>query len=139
MFKDLLKEQFLIRILLVLLIGAVSPHLFSVFWEVTHVFSDIIGIIVISWLLSFILEPLTDKISSLTTLSKVVSTTLTYLLLFAGFVVIEFIFIPLINTQIHALSKTLPHFLSSSPPFISRWSDSLITAQIASGHATQGE
>jgi predicted PurR-regulated permease PerM len=128
MFKEIQKDNTLVRILIILLIVTLLTYLFNVFWQFINVFSDIIGIVVISWLVSFVLEPIVDKISSITNLSKKVATAITYVLLFAAIIVIGVIFVPLINSQIQTLSKSLPLFLASSPKFISRWSDSLVTA-----------
>lgn len=126
MFKEIQKENFLVRILVILLIIALGAHLFNVFWQTITIFSDIIGIVVISWLLSFVLEPVVDKITESTPLSKVAATAITYLLIFVSLVIIGVLFVPLINSQIQTLSKTLPLFLESSPKFLSKWSDSII-------------
>lgn len=126
MFKEIQKESSLVRIALILIIIVLCVHLFGIFWQVTNVFSDIIGIVVIAWLLSFVLEPIVDKITDATPLSKTSATAMTYLLLFAGIVFIGYMFVPLVNSQISTLSKTLPSFLASSPKFISKWSDSIL-------------
>lgn len=128
MFQEIRKEVSLIKTLIILLIVTVSIHLVSIFWQFFNNFADIIILVVISWLLSFILEPVVDWISTMFRVSKTIATTITYLLILIGFIAIVFLFIPLVTKQVQTLSKVLPAFLETSPPFISRWGDYMTTA-----------
>lgn len=125
MFKELRGEFTLLKTLILLLIIAVSIHLFSILWQVFTNFSDIIAIIVLAWLLSFILEPLVDRIAILTKLSRLLSTIITFVLMFLIFAAIIFLFIPLVAAQIQTLTKVLPMYVDSAPKFIVRSFDSL--------------
>ena len=125
MFKEIQKDGSLVKLLLVLLIITVSVHLLSIFWQVISLFSDIIGIVVLAWLLSFVLEPLADYISGTLKISKPFATTLTYLLILIALIGISVVFVPLFTRQMQTLSHTLPLFLASSPKFMSKWVYSL--------------
>ncbi|MBP9718998.1 MAG: AI-2E family transporter [Candidatus Levybacteria bacterium] len=127
MFQELKREVTLVKTLIILLIVAISIHLLGIFWQFFNNFSDIIILVVISWLLSFVLEPVVEWISSIFRVPKKVATTITYVLILVGVIGIAFSFIPLVNRQIQTLSKVLPAFLDSAPPFMQKWSDSLTT------------
>lgn len=128
MFREIQKEVPLIRTLIILLIITVGIHLVSIFWQFFNSFSDIILLVVISWLLSFILEPVVDWITNIFRVGKTIATTITYLLILVGFIAIIFQFVPLVTKQIQTLSKVLPTFLETAPPFISRWGDYMTSA-----------
>jgi predicted PurR-regulated permease PerM len=123
MFQELKREVSLVKALIILLIAAVSIHLFGIFWQLFNNFSDIIFLVVISWLLSFVLEPVVENIAYYGKVSTKIATIITYLLLFLLLAAIVFLFIPLVSSQIQTLAKILPQFLSTAPKFISRWSD----------------
>jgi len=124
MFQQLQKEVSLVKALVILLIITISIHLLSIFWQFFNNFSDIIILVVISWLLSFVLEPVVDWITNIFRVSKKIATTITYILILVGLVVVTFLFVPLVSKQIQTLSKVLPAFLETSPSFIQRWGDS---------------
>lgn len=124
MFQQLQKEVSLVKALVILLIITISIHLLSIFWQFFNSFSDIIILVVISWLLSFVLEPVVDWITHLLNVSKKLATTITYVLLLIGLVVITFLFVPLVSKQIQTLSLVLPAFLETTPAFIQKWGDS---------------
>lgn len=128
MFREIQKEVPLIRTLIILLIITIGIHLVSIFWQFFNSFSDIILLVVISWLLSFILEPVVDWITNIFHVGKTIATTITYLLILVGFIAIIFQFVPLVTKQIQTLSKVLPAFLETAPPFISRWGDYMTSA-----------
>ncbi|MDP3987711.1 MAG: AI-2E family transporter [Candidatus Levybacteria bacterium] len=127
MLEDLKKEASLIRILVLLLIAAVGIYLLGIAWQLFSNFSDIFIILILAWLLSFILEPVVEKIKNLTHLSKTFSTLITYLLISAIFSGVIFLFIPLVTSQIQTLINIIPSHLESAPGFINRWGDTLIS------------
>lgn len=124
MFQQLQKEVSLVKTLVILLIITISIHLLDISWQFFNSFSDIVILIVIAWLLSFVLEPVVDWITSTLRISKKFATSITYALILIGLVVVTFLFVPLVNRQIQTLSKVLPAFLETSPPFIQKWGDS---------------
>ncbi|MBI2026044.1 MAG: hypothetical protein HYT06_01540, partial [Candidatus Levybacteria bacterium] len=63
MFESFKKQYISFRILIFLLIIAVSIYLFQIFWQFLSLFSDILVMIILAWLLSFVLEPLVNLIS----------------------------------------------------------------------------
>lgn len=125
MFKELHGEFTLLKTLIILLVIAVAVHLFTIFWQVFNTFSDVIVIVVLAWLLSFVLEPLVDAISNLTKLSRLLSTIVTFVLMFLVFAAIIFLFIPLVAAQIQTLTKVLPLYMDTAPKFLVRSFDSL--------------
>lgn len=125
MLEDFKKELTSFRLLAILLTIAVSIYLVQTSWMVIQNFFDIIIILVVAWLLSFILEPLVEKIKSLTKLSKPVSALIVYLFFGILFSVMIFIFIPIVTSQYQSLSKIIPQFLSPYPMFIKAWNNAL--------------
>ncbi|OGH33800.1 MAG: hypothetical protein A3A47_02010 [Candidatus Levybacteria bacterium RIFCSPLOWO2_01_FULL_37_20] len=127
MFDELKKDFTSVRLLVLLLTIAVSIYLFGIAWQVITQFSDILIILILSWILSFVLEPVVARISSKTRLSLVWSTFITYILLTGLFVIVIFLFVPELITQIQTLAKVLPSYLTSYPIFQNRF-DSAITS-----------
>lgn len=125
MLEDFKKELTSFRLLATLLTIAVSIYLLQVFWTVIQNFFDIIIILVVAWLLSFILEPLVEKIKSVTKFSKPVSALIVYLFFGILFSVMIFIFIPAVSSQYQSLSKMIPQFLAPYPMFIKAWNNAL--------------
>ncbi len=111
-----------------MLIAAVGIHLFGIFWQLINIFSDIIIILILAWLLSFVLEPIVYSIKNLTRLSKPFATAITYLLISGIFALIIFLLIPLVTQQVQTLIEILPKHLESAPAFLNRWGDTLITS-----------
>lgn len=128
MLEQVKKEITSIRILVFLSIVALSIHLFEIAWQIVGVFSDIIIILVVSWLLSFILEPLVDKINHLAKIPKVWTALIIYIFVLMILTAAVFLFIPAITVQIKSLAEIIPRFLSQSPSFLNRWSDMLISS-----------
>ncbi len=125
MLDDLKKELTSFRLLASLLTIAVSIYLIQVFWTVFQNFFDIIVILVIAWLLSFILEPLVDFICKVTKFSKVLSSLIVYIFFGVLFSFMIFIFIPVVSSQFQSLSKIIPEFLSPYPTFLKAWNNAI--------------
>lgn len=120
MLDDLKKEKNLFRILTILLIIAVGSYIYGIFAQVLSIFSDVILMLLIGWLLSFILEPLVDKTASLTKLSKIWSTVIVYVLFTFLIAAVIFLFIPEVTGQINALTRILPAYFDSYPYIINQ-------------------
>lgn len=127
MFEEIKRESSLIRILVILAITALGIYLFGIAWQILNLFSDIIVILIFAWLLSFILEPLVEKISYYGRLPKVLSALIAYLTFGAIFAAAIFLFIPVVNSQIQTLAKTISAQFGSSPQIINRFGDTLIS------------
>lgn len=125
MLESLKKQQTAIRILIILLIIAVSTYLFQILWQALSTFSDILVMIVLAWLLSFVLEPLVNLISKVTKLSKLFSALIVYLFFGILFAVMIFLFIPIVIVQFQSLSKVIPGFLEKYPDLIKGWNGSI--------------
>lgn len=113
------------RILVFLSIIAVSIYLFQIFWQVISIFSDILVMMVLAWLLSFVLEPLVNLISRLTKVSKLISASIAYAFFGVLIAVGIFLFIPIVAVQFQSLSKVVPGFLESYPGLIQTWNNSI--------------
>lgn len=127
MFEEIKKES-LYKILAILLIAAVGIYLLRIVWQVFGTFSDILIILIISWLLSFILEPIVEKIHNISHIPKTISAIITYVIMAGLFGLGIFLLIPIVSSQVETLSKILPSHLQSAPQFVSKWSDTLISS-----------
>lgn len=123
MFDEIKKELSSIRILIFLLIAAVGIYLFGILWQVIGVFSDVIIVLIFSWLLSFMLEPVVKKISQAIRLSKTLAAILVYVFFFFLIALAIFLLIPTVTDQIKTLSEIVPNYLKNAPDFINRWGD----------------
>ena len=125
MLESFKKQYTSFRVLIFLLIVAVSVYLFQIFWQVIAIFSDILVMLILAWLLSFVLEPLVNLISRITKLSKLISALIVYaffgVLIAAGI----FLFIPIVALQFQSLSKVIPGFLEQYPGLIQTWNNSI--------------
>jgi predicted PurR-regulated permease PerM len=128
MLEDLKKELTSLKLLSILLTIAVAIYLLQFAWQFLGNFSDIIIVILLSWLLSFILEPMVDKLSSLTKFSRTVSALLVYLLFTAAIALLVFMVIPVVAYQFDALSKNVPQYLDTAPKFVQKWNKDLISS-----------
>jgi predicted PurR-regulated permease PerM len=121
MIDEFKKELTSFRLLAFLLTIAVGIYLFQIFWQILGNFSDVLAIVVIAWLLSFILEPAADKISRLSKLSMVLSTLVVYVIIAVIFTIAALIFIPTVISQLQTLSTIAPLYLSFLPKFMQSW------------------
>jgi len=117
-----IKRQFTsVSILITLLIIAVSIYIFQIAWQLLGNFSDVIIILIIAWLLSFILEPFVDRITHLAKVSKIIAAFIVYILFFGIVAATIFLFIPQVSSQMQSLLQVLPRYLNSSSPLLHRW------------------
>ncbi len=120
MLDDLKKEKNLFRILTILLIIAVGTYIYGVFAQVIGIFSDVILMLLIGWVLSFILEPVVDKTTAITRISKIWATLVVYILFTFLIAAVVFLFIPEVTKQIHALTRILPSYFDTYPYIINQ-------------------
>ncbi len=125
MLDEIKKNHSLVRVLIILLIFAVGGYVVSLAWIVISQFLDLFVILLSAWLLSFILEPIVEKMEGLLKISKLVSTIITYMLISALLVAITIGYIPLATSQISTITNSLHLYLQSAPSFIVDFSNSL--------------
>lgn len=128
MLDDFKKELTSFRLLAILLTIAVGLYLLQIFWQLLGNFSDIIVILVVAWLLSFILEPAAFKISKIAKLSMVWSALIVYVIIAALFTVATIIFIPTVISQLQTLSAIAPVYLSYAPKAVQSWNYNFASA-----------
>lgn len=124
MLDELRKNYSLVRVLIILLIVAVGSYVLSLAWVLISQFLNIFVILLSAWLLSFILEPIVEKIQSLK-ISKLIATIITYTLVFIILVIISIGYIPLVASQIPVIAGLISNYLQSAPPFIANLNNSL--------------
>jgi len=123
MLEELKKQFTSVQILVTLLIVAVGIYVLTIVWQFLGNFSDVLVILLSAWLLSFILEPVVEKLARLTKLYKFAVALIVYML-FLGLVgATVFLFLPVVTSQLQNLFLILPKYLSSYPPFINKWGD----------------
>lgn len=125
MLDEIKKEFNLFKLLVFLLTVAVAIYLLQILWQFLGNFSDIIVIVVVAWLLSFILEPLVDFVGKYTKLPKLWSAIFVYAFFAVLFAVLVFIFIPIITVQLQALSEIIPSYLEQYPKYVQTWNNAV--------------
>src|SRR5581483_3151259 len=105
LFQELKNEKRLVNIALILLIIALGSYVISLFWGILSIFSDVIVILLVAWILSFVLEPLIDFVNATFKVSKVFSTLFVYIVLLLLISAGIFLFIPVVVEQIQILLK----------------------------------
>jgi len=121
MFEEIKKEFTLFKLLVFLLTVAVSIYLLGIFWQFLGNFSDVIVIVLVAWLLSFIIEPLVDMVSTITKLAKLWAALIVYIFFAALFTAIIFILLPTVTSQFQSLSVLIPRSLNAFPNFAKTW------------------
>ncbi len=111
------------NLLIALLIIAVSIYLIQIFSQVVGAFSDVIVVIFVAWIVSFILEPVVENLTNATRIPKVISAFIVYALCFALLALAVTLFIPAVSKQIQVLGDNLPNYVASSPVFIHKMMD----------------
>lgn len=121
MFEELKKQLTSLQILIGLLIIAVGIYVIQILWSFLSNFSDIFIILLAAWLLSFMLEPVVYLQNKYLKFPKILAAVVVYLLFFGVIAAVIFLFIPVVSSQLQSLSKVLPKYISSAPPFMHRW------------------
>ena len=126
---ETIKKQFTsAHLLITLLIIAVGIYLLQILWNVLGLFSDVIVVIFMAWVVSFILEPAVEKLSAVTRMPKLASAFIVYTLCFGLLALLVNLFIPAISKQIVVLGKTLPFYVETAPPFVHKMTDSALNS-----------
>ena len=128
MLNELKKEFFSLKLLTILLTLAVGIYLLEFVFDFLRNFSDIIWILILGWLVSFILEPFVDIFSKRLKLPKVLATIIVFVLAAAILILTFILFIPDIAAQFKALQKMLPQLLGNYPPQIRSGFDNFINS-----------
>lgn len=126
MLNDLKKDLTSFKLLTILGIIAISIYLFQFVLGFLRDFSDIIWILVLGWLVSFIMEPFVDFFSEKFKLPKSVATILTFVLAAVLIALTFILFIPDIVSQFKTIDKVLPGIMESAPPQLQKGVDNFI-------------
>ncbi|HSW96713.1 MAG TPA: AI-2E family transporter [Candidatus Saccharimonadales bacterium] len=121
MLPEIKKNLTSFKILVTLLIITVGIYLFQIFSQVLANFSDVIIILICSWLLSFVLSPFVNALTITLRISKIISAFIVYAVFFALIAVIIQSFIPTVYQQIQQLVQILPKYINAAPPFMHNW------------------
>jgi len=115
MLNELKRDFFSIKLLVVLLTIAVGIYLLNFIFDFLRAFSDIIWIIILGWLVSFIMEPFVEIFIKKLKLPRSFSTVIVFSMAAALLLISFRIFIPDLIAQFYALQKIVPDILSSFP------------------------
>ncbi len=127
MINDLKKELTSFKLLNILGIIAISIYLLQFVLGFLRDFSDIIWIIILGWLVSFIMEPFVDFFSEKLKLPRTVSAIITFALAAVLIVLIILLFIPDIMSQFRTIDKVLPGILENTPPQLQKGVDNFLS------------
>lgn len=120
MIEEIKRDFFSVKLLVILLTLAVSIYLLKFAFEFLTLFSDIIWIIILGWLVSFIIEPFVEVFDKKLKLPRSLSTVIVFSLS-AVFLVISFMFfLPDLTLQFNSLQKIAPDILISFPPQVQK-------------------
>ncbi|MCL4390256.1 MAG: AI-2E family transporter [Patescibacteria group bacterium] len=103
-----------LRILIILGIIALSWHLLTVFGSFLTLFGDLLLMVILSWILAFVLEPLIDQLTK-RGLSRLASAAVVYLVLAAAATIAIAVIIPNLVSQLTQLAGALPAYLPQNP------------------------
>lgn len=120
MLEELKKQSGLLTITLILIIIAVGIYIFQTLWFVLGYFSDALIILFSAWILSLILEPAVKGLQKIFKLPVAFAATIVYLLFFALFALVITAYIPVVSSQVTALSKVLPKYQSTFPYYVNQ-------------------
>jgi predicted PurR-regulated permease PerM len=123
MIEEIKKEFTPFKFLVFLLIIAVSMYLLQAFSTVIAGFSDIIFVVILAWLLSFILEPIVTLTVNFLKIAKIWAALMVYLFLGAIIAIMIFILAPLVSSQFQTLSTIVPQYFASFPQFVTTWNN----------------
>lgn len=114
------------HLLIILLSIAVSIYLLQMLWQVLGIFSDAIIVVFSAWIVSFILEPLVERVKNITKLPKTASAGIVYTLFFGLLIVTVVLFIPAFTYQMTTLTKLIPKYVGSFPIFVNQFTSNSV-------------
>ncbi|HET9947002.1 MAG TPA: AI-2E family transporter [Patescibacteria group bacterium] len=123
MVEDLKKHFTSGGLLIALLIVAVGIYLFQTVWQVFGIFSDVFVVMICAWVVSFILEPAVEGLTTYVKLPRLLAALIIYTISFGLLAFAIILFIPAFTQQVAVLGKTLPKYVETSPDFIHRLTD----------------
>lgn len=116
---EIRKNYSLVKILIILLIIAVGSYVLTLAWTaIISKFLDLFVILLSAWLLSFTLLPIVLGFQKLLKSSKLMATTVTYILLSVILVLLSIVYFPIVVSQFLNLTAILPQYLKTVPPIL---------------------
>lgn len=115
------------RLLVIVLLLISGGYLLGMIWGVLSRFSDIFLLLFLSWLLSFILEPVIARLTS-ASLSRAISAIIVYVGLIVFLLIAGLLIIPSILSQLTTLAGVLPEYFSNLPSWLNRFQDVIVSA-----------
>lgn len=112
MLKDLKEDIFLFKLLALIVSIVGGVYILQLVWGIVSYFSDIILYLVLAWVLSFVLEPLAERIMKLG-VSRTLSAVFIYIVLAFGIVTFLVLLLPIVASQLTTITENLPQYLSS--------------------------
>jgi predicted PurR-regulated permease PerM len=125
-FKDL-KGFPEFRLLIIVLLLITGGYLIGMIWGVLAHFGDLLLLLLLAWLLSFILEPLIVNLSKFS-FSRAAASLLVYGGLVVFLLIIGFLIIPSVLIQMTTLASVLPGYFINLPAWLNRFQDVIISA-----------
>lgn len=127
MINDIKKDLTSFKLFTILGIIAISIYLLQFVLGFLRDFSDIIWILILGWLVSFIMEPFVDFFSERLKLPRTVAAMITFALAAILIILIVLLFIPDIISQFKTIDKVLPGIMESAPPQLQKGVDNFIS------------
>jgi len=126
--NNLKKELTSFKLLIFLLTIAVIIYLLQFLFETVALFSDIIWIFILGWLVSFILDPFVDFFTKNLKLPRTVATAVVFTLSAFLIIVVSWLFIPNLISQFNNLNEVLSQFLKTTPPQLKALVDNFVNS-----------
>ncbi len=135
MMEEVKKQFSSTKLLVSLLIIAVSLYLLQIGLQVLANFSDVFIILIFAWLIGFVLEPPTDYVAKKLRLKKVYGAAIVYVI-FIGLMTAFFIYlIPTVVAQLQSLLILVPKYAATTSPTLTNRLMDLITGNISNSIA----
>lgn len=112
MLKELKEDIFLFKLLALILSIVGGIYILQLVWGIIAYFSDIILFLVLAWVLSFVLEPIAEKVMKFG-VSRTLSAVLIYIVLAFWIVTFLLLLLPVVASQLTIITENLPQYLSS--------------------------
>ncbi|MCL5266293.1 MAG: AI-2E family transporter [Chloroflexi bacterium] len=104
-----------LRALIVLLVIIAVIYLFGLLWSTAMIFSDIIMLFFMSWLVAFILKPLARFLNVQGRLPRLMAVGIVFAGFFLAIAIAGIIMVPVIGFQLAQLSTNLPRYAKELP------------------------
>lgn len=121
------KDSTYFRILVIAVSSLAAVYLLQIFFRLFVVFNDVIIILVLAWLVSFIFEPLIELLQK-GRFSRISAAFIVYLLFSLIMIWLFVLAIPILTSQINALLTILPSNLDQFPAWANRLADFFLSA-----------